>query len=343
MEDVPLVSIIIPAHNEEATIGKCLASLENLDYPSDNLELILINDGSTDGTKKIMESFVQSSRFHCTYLETEGVGAPKARNVGLTHAKGDYVAFTDADCVVERKWLKNLIKNFGVAEIVGVGGPNITPDDDTEFAKCVGTVLTFLSKPGSRYASNPDKPMEIFHNPTCNVVYRKKVIEEVGGFNENLVNCEAEELDYRIRERGYKLLYTPDARVYHYRRPTYKRFARMAYSYALGRMQAIKQHWKMGRWFHYTPPAIIAVILVLLVLSVVNGVYLWLALAFLVIGGIGIGLMGLYLGAKTKLSNCFTFCVLIVLWFWGSGLGSLRGVVMRKKRFTMGTSKMGGD
>ncbi|MBE0517441.1 MAG: hypothetical protein IBX41_08675 [Methanophagales archaeon] len=87
MKVLPVVSIIIPAHNEEATLERCLASLENLNYPSDKL------------------------------------------------------AFTDADCVVERDWLMNLVKNFKSEEIVSVGGPNITPEDDTEFAKCAGEVL----------------------------------------------------------------------------------------------------------------------------------------------------------------------------------------------------------
>lgn len=331
----PAVSIIIPAHNEEATLEKCLASLENLNYPSNKLESILINDGSTDDTKEIIENHVQKSKYTFKYLETEGVGAPKARNIGLKKAKGEYVAFTDADCVVESNWLRNLIKNFNSKEVVSVGGPNITPEHDTEFAECVGEVLSFLSKPGSRYASIPDKTMEIFHNPTCNVVYRKEVIEEVGGFNEKLVNCEDEELDYRIRERGYKILYTPGAKVYHYRRPTWKRFAKMAYSYAVGRMQAIKLHWKMGRWYHYTPPAIISAIILLLILSLLNMVYLWWALSILAIGGIGIGIMGLYLGAKTKMSNFLTYCMLIAIWFWGSGFGYFRGLMMRRKNFEL--------
>jgi len=263
MGELPAVSIIIPAHNEEATLERCLASLENLDYPSSKLEIILINDGSTDGTKKIIEGYIRKSKYNCKYLETEGVGAPKARNIGLNSAKGEYVAFTDADCVVERDWLMNLVKNF----------------------------------------------------------------------NEKLVNCEDEELDYRINERGYKILYTPDAKVYHYRRPTWKKFAKMAYSYAVGRMQAIKLHRKMGKWFHYMPPAIISGIILLLILSLLNTVYLWWALSILVIGGIGIGLMGLYLGVKTKMSNFLTYCMLIAIWFRCSGFGYFRGLMMRKKEF----------
>ena len=112
-----------------------------------------------------------------------------------------------------------------------------------------------------------------------------------------------------------------------------KKPVKQAYSYAAGRMQAIKLHWKMGRWYHYTPPAIISGIILLLIASLLNTVYLWGALSILVIGGIGIGLMGLYLGRKTKMNNFLTYCVLIAIWFWCSGFGYFRGLVMRKKKF----------
>lgn len=92
-------------------------------------------------------------------------------------------------------------------------------------------------------------------------------------------------------------------------------------------MQAIKLHWKMGKWYHYTPPALISLIAILFVLSSINHLYFWGALSILIIGGIGIGLMGLYLGAKTKMSNFVTYCLLIAIWFWSSGFGYFRGLV----------------
>jgi len=167
--------------------------------------------------------------------------------------------------------------------------------------------------------------MEIYHNPTCNVMYRKEVLEEVGGFNHNLVTADDEELDYRIKKRGYKILYTPSAKVYHYRRPNWRKFIRMAYNYGLGRMQAIKLHRDMGRWFHYTPSPIILFIVALLALSAFESFLLWLAAGILIAGSIGIGIMSLYLNIKYKRS-VLTIFTLIAIWFWGWGLGFMRGV-----------------
>ena len=315
------VSIIIPTKNNGDILEKCLASIKNLDYPKGEYEVIVVDGHSTDNTVEI------AKKYGCKVVY-ENVGTRAgACNIGVRRAEGEYIMFTDADCVVPKDWLKSLIKHFNNEKVACVGGPNITPEDDTEFAKCVGVVLSFLSKPGSRYGFNADEVIETFHNSGCNVAYRKKAIEEAGWFNEKLVTCEDEELDYRIKEKGYKILYTPDAKVYHYRRPTWKRFYKQAYKYAVGRMQAIKLHWRMGKWYHYTPPALISLIAILFALSPINFSYFWGAISILVIGGIGIGIMSLYLGSKMRMSDFYTFCGLIAVWFWASGFGYFRGLV----------------
>ena len=190
---------------------------------------------------------------------------------------------------------------------------------------------SFLSKPGARYGLDADKVMEIYHNPTCNVMYRKRILEEVSGLNHNLVAEDDEELDYGIKEKGYKILFTSNAKVQHYRRPTWRKFMKMAWNYGIGRTQVIKLHWKMGEWYHYIVLALILPILILFALSPFKPASLLAAFGILVIGGIGIGLMSLYLGAKTKMRNFLTFCLLIAIWFWGYGFGMFRGIVKRVK------------
>jgi GT2 family glycosyltransferase len=250
----------------------------------------------------------------------------------VKESSSDFIAFTDADCVVDTNWIKNLLKHFNSERIAAVGGPNITPEDDTDFAKCAGTILSFLCKPGARYGLNADKVQEIYHNPTCNVTYRKSILEEVGGFNHNLIAEDDEELDYRIRKKGYKILFTPHAKVLHYRRPTWKRFAKMAFNYGVGRTQVIKLHRDMGRWYHYIVSALILTIAILFALAFLNTVFPLAACGILVIGGIGIGLMSLYLSVKTgRMNNFLTYCLLIAIWFWGYGFGMFRGIVKRVK------------
>jgi len=315
------VSIIIPTKNNADILEKCLKSICNVDYSKGEVEVIIVDGYSTDGTVEIARKY----RCKVVYEETGTIGG--ARNIGVKHSSGDYIVFTDADCIVDRDWLKSLIGEFKDEKVASVGGPNVTPEDDTEFAKCVGVVLGLLSKPGARYAFNADRVLEVYHNPTCNSAYRRGVFQEVGGFNPKLVTCDDEELDYRIREKGYKILFTPHARVYHYRRPTWKRFAKMAWNYGVGRGQVIKLHRKWVKWYYCTPSVLILSIALLLALSFIVPALSLVAFSILVVGGVGIGLIGLYLASRTKWSRFITYSLLIAIWFWGYGLGMLRGLL----------------
>jgi len=315
------VSIIIPTKNNADILEKCLESIRNLDYPKDEIEVIVVDGHSTDGTVEI------ARKYGCRVVYEEAGTIGGARNVGVEHSSGDYIVFTDADCVVDREWLKSLVREFEDERVASVGGPNITPEDDAEFAKCVGVVLKLLSIPGARYAFSSDRVLEIYHNPTCNSAYRRSVFQKVGGFNPKLVACDDEELDYRIRKKGYRILFTPHARVYHYRRPTWKRFAKMAWNYGVGRGQVIKLHRELGKWYYCTPSALILLIALLLTLSFAVPVLSLIAFSILVAGGIGIGVIGLYLASKTKRNRLITYSLLIAVWFWGYGLGMLRGLL----------------
>ena len=178
------VSIVIPTKNNGNIIARCLDSIINpfrksvdgkcfadLDYLKDKVEVIIVDGHSTDDTVEI------AKKYGCkiVYEDIGTIGG--ARDLGVKESSGEFIAFTDADCLVDTNWIKNIIKHFNNEDIAAVGGPNVTPEGDTNFAKCVGTILSFLSKPGARYGLNADKVMEIYHNPTCNVMYRKRALE----------------------------------------------------------------------------------------------------------------------------------------------------------------------
>jgi len=316
------VSIVIPMRNEADILERCLHAMEELDYPRDLLEIVIVNDGSTDNTAELIEK--GSWSFNYQYIETDGVGVSRARDMGFRSARGEFIAFTDADCVVEKDWLMKLFEPFD-DDVAAVGGPNLTPEDDTPFARCVGLVLSFLSKAGPRYAYEGGEVREVHHNPTCNVMYRKFVLEEVGGFNHDLITTDDEELDYRIRKKGYRILYTPHARVWHYRRQNWKRFMTMAYTYGLGRMQSTKIHPDMARWFHFAPVFLILALALLTVLSIVDTVFLAFLIMLTALYVLGTVLVSLIYTRGFTCSK-MTFFMLINLWILLYGAGMIRGV-----------------
>jgi len=121
---MPKVSIIIPTKNNGDILEKCLASIRNLDYPpKDKYEVIIVDGHSTDGTVEI------AKKYGCKVVYEDVGTHDGACNVGIKTAKGEFIAFTDADRAITKIWFKNLVKHFNSENIVSVGGPNVTLEE----------------------------------------------------------------------------------------------------------------------------------------------------------------------------------------------------------------------
>lgn len=327
---LPFVSIIIPVRNEESNLPRCLESIKKVDYPKNKIEVIIVDGYSSDNTVEIAKSFGARVFYNRQKIRSTGC------QVGVNKARGTIIAFTDADCVVPGNWLKDLLKHLTNNNIVSVGGPNITPKDDTPFAKASGEAIWLLTRAGSRYGLTSGKVTEIYHNPGCNVIYRKRIIKKVGGFNPCLLTCEDEELDFRIRRAGYKLLFTPKVVVNHYRRPTYKRIYIQSYRFAVGRMQAIRMHWQMARWFHFVPSLLLASILLAALLlflpntqSVIrNTQYVIRKIAAIYLSAVIIAFLvpSIWLAVTRKTASYYIYLSIFICWFSGWGLGFFKPV-----------------
>lgn len=243
------VTIIIPVRNEEKTIKRCLDSILALDYP--NFEVIIINDGSTDRTGEILQGYLSNQK-KIKIIESEGVGPSEARNLGIKLARGEFVAFTDADCIVHKEWLNELLKGFTDENVVGVGGNQLSPEDETyfgrdvqNFMKMIGFMTHYIKKDGFTI-------VESKNNPTCNEMYRRKIFYEVGGFLSGFWPGEDTELDYRIKKKGYKLSHNPRAIVYHYRSENIREYRKMMHNYGKAQAYLIKKYGFFRR-IHYVP------------------------------------------------------------------------------------------
>ncbi len=245
-------SVVVPVHNSRRTIGKCLESLINNDHPS--YEVVVVDDGSTDDTADICQSFDSVK-----VIRLSKGGPSRARNVGVGHSRGKYVAFTDGDCVVDRQWLSELEKGFTGEDIAGVGGDQKSPDDESETGR---TVQEFMKTIGfiTDYIKTGETLRETEHNPSCCAAYRRRVLDEVGGFDENLWPGEDVDLDRKIRLKGYGLVYNPAAVVAHYRPETYRGFARMMRRYGACQWPLVRRY-GLFRKIHYEPVALIFLLL----------------------------------------------------------------------------------
>jgi glycosyltransferase involved in cell wall biosynthesis len=209
MNSLPKFSIIIPVYNCERTIRQCLNALSSLDYPS--YEIIIVDDGSTDRTAQICRSYQK-----ITLISISNGGPSRARNIGVTNATGEILAFTDGDCIVQKNWLRELQKGFLSKEIAGVGGNQVSPDDESSFGQYIQATFSILGFATS-YMKSPSHTMPTSHNPSCNSAYRKDIFLDVGGFDVSLWPGEDVDLDCRITKHKHSLIRCPKAVVGHYR------------------------------------------------------------------------------------------------------------------------------
>jgi GT2 family glycosyltransferase len=218
---LPSVSIVITGKNEIDTIEKCILSVFDQSYP--NFEVIYIDSNSTDGTfelafklQNVSKSYPNCKRY--LPLSTDKNTPAGGRNFGVRIAQGDIIAFVDADCIPERRWLENLIVHFSRNTMI-VGGPNIHPPTNySKLCDAVYVVLgTFLGSGGSAQFLKIDRLTYVNAIPTCNLAIEKKLFFAVGGFNDKLRFNEDSDLCYKLRKAGHKMLYSPEAKVIHLR------------------------------------------------------------------------------------------------------------------------------
>jgi cellulose synthase/poly-beta-1,6-N-acetylglucosamine synthase-like glycosyltransferase len=204
------VSVVVPAYNANSTISMCIESLLNLDYPKDKLEIILVDNNSSDETPDLIKAYP------VTYLMEKKRGPAAARNTGAKFAKGEFIAFTDADCIVTINWLKHLINGMENSNVAGCGGEVLPYKVETSLDR----YCAMMFWPIKRIIEG-----ELYGYPyiiTANAIYRKSVLEEVDYFDESFPVAAHEDTDlgWRISKKGGKLKYVPDAKLFHCHRTT---------------------------------------------------------------------------------------------------------------------------
>jgi GT2 family glycosyltransferase/sugar lactone lactonase YvrE len=217
----PKVSVLVCAYNAADTLDDCLTSLAHLTYP--DYEVIVVNDGSRDRTSEIAHSYPG-----VRVVDVPNGGLSAARNLALAEAKGEIVAYTDADVRVDPDWLSYLVQPFLTSDVVGSGGPNIVPPDDPWVAQCVAR-----APGGPTQVLLDDRIAE--HVPGCNMAYRRDALLAIGGFNPVYLRA-GDDVDvcWRLQAKGQKIGFAPAALVWHHHRASVKAYWRQQVGYGEG-------------------------------------------------------------------------------------------------------------
>jgi glycosyltransferase involved in cell wall biosynthesis len=271
-----MISIIIPVYNKEKTIRKCLDSLLNQSY-SKEYEIIVVDDGSNDRTKEIVEKFERVK-----LLKQEHKGPASARNLGAKQAKGEIILFTDADCIADKHWAKEMVKPFENPEIVGVQGRYETKQKE------------LIARFSQLEIEDRYERMKTFETidfiGSYSAGYRKGVFLKSGGFDESfpIASGEDPELSFRL-SKEYKMVFNPNAKVYHEHPNTLGKYLKQKFWRAYWRVLLYRKHPRKIRRESYTPQILkiqiglfyLMILLLILSLFSTNSIYVFLSLFIL--------------------------------------------------------------
>lgn len=218
-------SVVVPTRNRRELLERCLNSLSSQTFPKDSFEAIVVDNGSADGTREMVEELASKSDYMLRYVHEPARGASKARNAGIRNASGGIIAFIDDDAYASGRWLEELMGWLNAKE-VEVSGRTVK---NSKIASVSGRVS--IGNPERRIAWYSEKsPYRIFGleqserpyigpdtgHPTCNTAYRRSVLDITGLFDESIaIYGEDDDLGRRASQKGYLHLYNPNALVYH--------------------------------------------------------------------------------------------------------------------------------
>ncbi len=219
------VSIIIPCKKIDDYTKQCIDFCKNLEYPKSSYEIIVLPDDKPEDSMEDIK-----------IIPTGPLTPGAKRNIGIKNAEGEIYAFIDSDAYPSKEWLENALKYLNnQTGVAAVGGPGLTPPEDSSMQKASGLVFSSLLMGGlaSRYKQKKVSETDEVHS--CNLIVHKEVFEKIKGWNEKYWPGEDTLLCLEIRKKGWKIVEAQDVVVYHHRKPLFKKHLGQVWQFGLHR------------------------------------------------------------------------------------------------------------
>lgn len=215
---LPQVSVIIPIYNGEADLPDLIECLKAQTYPTDCVEYLLVDNNSSDRTPAILQTAAANTRIIRPLTENKIQSSYAARNAGIRAAKGEIIAFTDADCRPQPNWLSDLIQPFSYSFIGIVAGEIVGLPGTTLLEKYAEKQDTLSQKYTLEHSFCP-------YGQTANLAIRREIFKQVGLFRPYMTTGGDADICWRIqRQTAWKITFAPTAIVHHRHRSTIKEF-----------------------------------------------------------------------------------------------------------------------
>ena len=256
-----LVTLILPIRNESAYIEDSLAAILKQDYPSDCMEILVVDGMSTDDTHSLIRDFSERNpSLQIRILDNPGKIVPTGMNIALREVKGEIVVRVDGHCLIAQDYVSNCVDHLKKDGVDGVGGP-MESIGETKVAKAIAIGMSSPFGVGnSAFRTTSGKSMLVDTIPFP--AYTWEVIKRAGLYDEELVRNQDDEYNYRIRELDGKILLANDVRSTYFSRSSLKGLWRQYFQYGYWKVRVLQKHPRQMSLRQFIPPVFVLALFV---------------------------------------------------------------------------------
>lgn len=284
-KDKPKISIIIPCRNELNYISPCLDSILANNYPQDNLEILIADGDSQDGTREIVEGYM--SRYAGVHLlDNTGKTTPRAFNLGIKNATGELIMIMNAHSTYPHTYISDTLELLVNSDAENAGGRVVNVQNGGgQWSLPVAVVTAHRFGVGnSAFRTSDGKPC--YADTVAYGLYRKKIFDEIGLFDERLTRNQDNEFNERLRRRGHKIIFNPAIEAYYQNQATLRGLVRQGFFTGMWNVYTFRLHPYTFKWRRFIPLLFVIYLLTIpLVVGAVgmSNVYLFPGLLYTVI------------------------------------------------------------
>jgi len=270
--DRPSVTVIMPIRNEATFIERSLGAVLAQDYPADQLEVLIADGMSRDGTREIVARMAEAHpRIAVAVVDNPGNTVPTGFNRALARARGEVVVRVDGHCIIGPEYVSKCVAALRASGAENVGG-RIEHLGEGNIGRAIARARGSRFAGGSRYNySDREEWVETVYLGT----WPRRVFESIGGFDEEQVRNQDDEFNYRLRSRGGKILLVPHIVSTCYTRSTFGSLWRQYYEYGYWKVRVMQKHPRQMRPRQFVPPAFVASLVISLLAAPLWTVGAW--------------------------------------------------------------------
>jgi len=322
------VTVVIITKNEEEYISETLNSLLKQDYPTKDYEIIIVDGKSTDKTQEIIKRFQKKYRKIRLFIEkVEKTSQGSARNLAVSRARGEFIAFIDGDCIANKDWLSSLTASLSKESekdplVEGVGGI-IEPTLDKNWKEnLIANILcTFLGSGRRNISGKHISPI-----PNYNSIHIKKILKKEK--YSDIKDADDLELNQRLKGKGYKSILDPKITVKHHQEQSFSKFLKKMFNYGKAQAKVFKKIKKI-RYFAVLAPLYFIIVFISLIISLFTMNFLLVTLLILLYL-IAILIQSIILLIKTRKIYSLLAIVVYPMMHKSYSLGVLAGFLHEK-------------